>query len=171
MSNVLGELFQNIANAIRGKTGETGTMKPSEFPENINSIVTGGEEKQLRYADGEFDVTSDIMTINHDMGVVPDIIMVLPYHIPTERTLIFSTGLSTPMISALGNKYIAPSCGITQAGYVVIRSSKGHETDGEYPMYGLVRNVTTESFTVGSTLVPLSREGQGYLWLAIAGIV
>lgn len=42
MANVLGTLFQDIANAIRAKTGGTGTMKPAEFPAEIASIVTGG---------------------------------------------------------------------------------------------------------------------------------
>lgn len=42
MANVLAELFQNTANAIREKTGETGTMKPSEFPEKIRAIEGGG---------------------------------------------------------------------------------------------------------------------------------
>ena len=32
MANVLGELFGNIAAAIREKTGDTATMKPNEFP-------------------------------------------------------------------------------------------------------------------------------------------
>lgn len=38
MSNALGTLFGNIANAIREKNGETGTMKPAEFPEKILGI-------------------------------------------------------------------------------------------------------------------------------------
>lgn len=42
MANVLAELFQNTANAIREKTGEEGSMKPAEFPEKIRSIQTGG---------------------------------------------------------------------------------------------------------------------------------
>ena len=42
MANVLAELFQNTADAIREKTGETGTMKPAEFPEKIRGITTGG---------------------------------------------------------------------------------------------------------------------------------
>ena len=42
MANVLAELFQNTANAIREKTGESGTMKPAEFPEKIRSITGGG---------------------------------------------------------------------------------------------------------------------------------
>lgn len=42
MANVLAELFGNMANAIREKTGDTGTMKPAEFPEKIRSIESGG---------------------------------------------------------------------------------------------------------------------------------
>lgn len=42
MANVLGELFQDIADAIRGKTGDTATMKPAEFPDKIAAIETGG---------------------------------------------------------------------------------------------------------------------------------
>ena len=34
----LGDLFTDIADAIRTKTGEEGTMKPSEFPEKISGI-------------------------------------------------------------------------------------------------------------------------------------
>ena len=49
MANVLSELFQNTANAIREKTGSTGTMKPMEFPEKIRSITVGegGEPAEL----------------------------------------------------------------------------------------------------------------------------
>ena len=38
MANVLGELFGDIATAIRSKTGEEGTMKPAEFPKKIKTI-------------------------------------------------------------------------------------------------------------------------------------
>lgn len=41
MANVLGELFQNIADAIRRKTGSTTTLKPVGFPAAIDSIATG----------------------------------------------------------------------------------------------------------------------------------
>lgn len=50
MSNVLGTLFQEIANAIRAKTGGTGTMKPAEFPTQIANIpVGGGSSADVRY--------------------------------------------------------------------------------------------------------------------------
>lgn len=39
MANALGALFSDIANAIRGKTGNEGTMKPAEFPAAIDGIV------------------------------------------------------------------------------------------------------------------------------------
>ena len=41
MANVLGELFQDIADAIRTKTGENGAMSPMSFPEEILSITIG----------------------------------------------------------------------------------------------------------------------------------
>lgn len=41
MANVLGELFGDIASAIREKTGDAEKMKPAEFPEKISEIETG----------------------------------------------------------------------------------------------------------------------------------
>lgn len=43
MANVLGELFGDIASAIREKTGDEGTMKPAQFPEKISGIETGAD--------------------------------------------------------------------------------------------------------------------------------
>lgn len=40
--SALSDLFTDIATEIRGKTGETGTMKPAEFPDKIAGIETGG---------------------------------------------------------------------------------------------------------------------------------
>lgn len=46
MANVLGELFGEIASAIRSKTGDDGKMKPAEFPEKIIAIdsISGADE-------------------------------------------------------------------------------------------------------------------------------
>ena len=61
MANVLGTLFQNIADAIRSKTGGTDTMKPSDFPEHIKniSIGTGGEEMAIELIWENPEPTSD----------------------------------------------------------------------------------------------------------------
>lgn len=40
--SALSKLFQDTANAIREKTGDTGTMKPADFPDKILSIEAGG---------------------------------------------------------------------------------------------------------------------------------
>ena len=49
MANVLGELFQNIANAIRSKTGGTDTITPASFPEKISAIGTSGFVEGVHY--------------------------------------------------------------------------------------------------------------------------
>ena len=49
----LAPLFTDIANAIRSKTGETGAITASLFPNEINSILAmktnDGEIKSLNY--------------------------------------------------------------------------------------------------------------------------
>lgn len=48
MANVLGTLFGEIATAIREKSGETGKMKPAEFPAKI-AAIEGGSSADVRY--------------------------------------------------------------------------------------------------------------------------
>lgn len=43
MTNALGELFGDIASAIREKTGDAEKMKPAKFPEKISEIETGAD--------------------------------------------------------------------------------------------------------------------------------
>lgn len=49
MANVLGELFQDIADAIRSKTGGMEPMAPASFPENISAIKTNGFAEGVHY--------------------------------------------------------------------------------------------------------------------------
>lgn len=82
--NVLGVLFQDIADAIRSKTGGTDTMVPNDFPDEILSIVAGGS------VEGEDGVAVRASTgwihtgqtgiyrqsIRHGLGVIPDLVLV-----------------------------------------------------------------------------------------------
>lgn len=75
MANVLGELFGNIAAAIREKTGEEGTMKPIEFPEKIAAIESGGGGGQISRT--YMNINGDYNTrVNVNFGFKPDILLV-----------------------------------------------------------------------------------------------
>ena len=84
--NVLGALFQSIADAIRNKTGDTGKIVPADFPNEINSIVVGtsvgggGTETglgDLKIANGSFNSgTGYRKTITHGLGKMPDLVVV-----------------------------------------------------------------------------------------------
>lgn len=80
MANVLGELFGNIAAAIREKTGDTATMKPAEFPDKISAIETGGGGGTLVGARGSFTATGTTQTITHGLGTIP----LYAYFFPTS---------------------------------------------------------------------------------------
>lgn len=80
MSNALGTLFGDIAAAIREKNGETGTMKPAEFPDKISAIETGGgsTESSVQYKYLAFTATSQTIgqRITLDIGFKPDILYI-----------------------------------------------------------------------------------------------
>lgn len=102
MSNVLGELFSEIAESIRGGLGDIDAMKPNAFPKRIDEIVealkssgsgdSGGEGDSgesgtvgggvaipARVETGTFHTTdSGIGRINikHTLGVIPDFVVV-----------------------------------------------------------------------------------------------
>lgn len=77
MSNVLGDLFGNIAAAIREKTGEEGTMKPIEFPEKIAAIEAGGGSGGGQMFRTFMNINGGYNTrVNVNFGFKPDILLV-----------------------------------------------------------------------------------------------
>lgn len=52
--SVLSELFQDIADAIRSKTGGEESMSPAEFPDEIRSITGGGSDVYPNAEEHEF---------------------------------------------------------------------------------------------------------------------
>lgn len=87
MANVLGELFGDIADAIREKTGDTATMKPAEFPAKISGIEAGGgggspvlrKVATAKATTGKFNERMSV-----DFGFAPDFLLV----VPANRTVI-----------------------------------------------------------------------------------
>lgn len=182
MANVLGELFQSIADAIRGKTGETGTMKPIDFPSAIASIVTGsggggggGSGSALQFANGSFNTGTtgvERVTITHGKNVMPDFIAVW-------KTGIATMDASTrPFMSAWGMKSkfaSGPQAAVCCAGYAMAENDNGIDkatTSQQNSGYIFCPNETT--FQVGRVdsgngqclFVPNS----AYNWIAIYGM-
>lgn len=153
--NVLGVLFQDIANAIRTKTGGTGTMKPAEFPAEIASIVTGGGSGsgEFKYYEKSFLASGVTQTIPHNLGCVPDITIVVLSSVPVVGKLSFGIGFSSAMLAALGGGWLSRVQSATTSGAASVTSNIGVEAadHGYYTTYGGIRSMTDKSFVVGST--------------------
>ena len=185
MSNVLGNLFEEIANAIREKTGGTGTMKPAEFPAEIASIVTGGGGNAGEWvmATGDFAPTSEVATISHGLGVVPDIAFIsmqIGGNITgaTRQVLVSSFGVSqrlgnsAALVSGksiiLGSSVAlnytssppAAIAGTTNSAFIDLP-----ESDAWFPIHSA--NANTIGF--GDTIAaPLLTSGTKYGWCVMA---
>ena len=179
MANALGVLFQDIANAIREKTGETGTMKPAEFPTAISGIEVGGgsdESKTFIYKEGSFtpSSTGDIV-VQHNTGVIPDMICVYTAAIVNKAGYIMHyIGYKDELLKALGSDASCYCTGLMGTGNPLnAASSKGFDVVTESESYfGNVRNVTATSFTIGSTKNNISLvSGVQYNWVTISGII
>ena len=183
MSNVLGTLFGDIAEAIRGKTGETGTMKPAEFPDKIAGISVGGSGSAGGSVDGSGwlvasgQIDSDTgrpVIIEHGLGVVPDIVQV-------------AVGVWGPMSDAsyskmsiiagfnLSKRLMSGAEGLEDYGFVFLynpstnggmvgRSMAGLESlsESRYTAFCNVTSNTMQLGTNGAYLLP----GKTYTWAA-----
>lgn len=80
--NALTKLFRDIAQAIKDKTGNNEKMAPADFPAKIAAIdIDNGTYADVKWVvkTGEFtpENTGDTVTVEHGLGVVPDIVFVL----------------------------------------------------------------------------------------------
>lgn len=156
MNNTLGELFSGIAEAIRYKTGTTDVIKPTEFAERINGITV--ENLRLMSHIMVFNAETTTMTFSHNLGKIPDIIIIWPNEPPTQGYMTMAIGFSqafTDIITNSDTDY--PS----RAGYYVDTSTGGssiifgskygfdNNVADNRSLYGLIRNVTTSTLTVG----------------------
>lgn len=95
MANVLGELFSEIAESIRGGLGDIGTMKPNAFPDRIDEIVellqnagsgdggggsggSGSSTSTLKIKSGSYkvDANGSRAEVAHGLGTMPDLVIV-----------------------------------------------------------------------------------------------
>ena len=132
MANVLGELFGDIANAIREKTGDTATMKPAEFPDKIGGIEAGGGGGTLVAKFMRFTATANTQTVTHNMGATPIFAMAYPttgYITVQDANIIFAAGVSSEIGALMGT-------GVDLQYGVYYSSYRGEElqTTPDYPI-------------------------------------
>lgn len=137
MANVLGELFGNIASAIREKNGETGTMKPAEFPAKIAAIEAGGGSGSVQvYCKS---VTAPATTagtrVSVDFGFAPDFLLVIQ-----KSKITLSSSKSYPIFrmgfSAAAQEAFALSGWMHSAYWLAVTTSRVENTMLTAPIDG-----------------------------------
>lgn len=175
MANVLSELFVDIADAIRTKTGDTGKMAPAAFPENILGIVTGGSSGaggEWVSAEGSFTAETTSTTIEHNLGVVPDIFGVFMStmgpisNLVTEKyCLIAAYGLSEKLKTESNVESCGGAFALSQGALFAGTVTTGLEdADGNM---GRLNSATATTVKVGAAGLGELRVGEYYAWFAI----
>ena len=174
--SALSELFSGIAGAIRSKTGETGTMKPMEFPEKIAGIRTGGSgDRTPVFNTGTFTPggANRATTIEHGLGVVPDVALIFPISAsPTTATGFLSTvNYSLAFANATGAKaqsYInngSPMTALDMAEYHIERN------EANMKAMSLPRGATDKLFYVDGDSTTYLATNLKYCWMAFGNLV
>jgi hypothetical protein len=178
--NVLGVLFQDIADAIRTKTGGTDTMKPNEFPTQIANIpVGGGGGGTLVAARGSFTASSHNHTITHGLGTVPIITAVfqgydMSFDTAVVDEFIYAVGLRKDVENAMydgGDHAYIYYADVWQYGSASARvdNSRFRYNNEAYEVAStsaIMHSVNENTAVVGSYTAQL-QTGKQYHWFAI----
>lgn len=164
MSNALKILFQDIADAIRSKTGDSATMNPTEFPDRIAAIESSKPQEIIRVTGEYTPSTEGSVTVVHDLGVIPDIIMV-ESSLSTSGYLHDAFGCADE-IAQDGNCKRAHVYNASQIATIESDSSifANDATDGH------INSVTPSTFTIGGSTIKNDTNAT-YKWTAIGGLV
>ena len=188
VENQLGFLFSQIAESIRGGLGDIGKLKPNAFPAKIDDIValigtggggSGGGESgssgELTFASGTFSPSTDgeRVTINHGLGVMPDLVIVHLISIHHAETfeeaaeslaLVASWGMKSSFQGSAHSGNIHTIFGISRANGIDNTSEVDQAN-------GFIYCPDNSCFQVGSTKDTGKLYAANiYKWIAISGM-
>ena len=155
---------------------ENGTYDVTEVAKAVVNVGSGLSDV-YDYRTGEFTATSRQMTVAHGCGEVPDIIIFYSTQVPANQTIYFGVGFSGAMVQAFSTyPEIGYSiCFVTMpnGGSVKVHSHVGIDQTGHpsgYPTNGGIRDVNSNTFTVGSTGTFGLELDQKYEFITICGL-
>lgn len=188
MANVLGELFADIATAIRSKTGDEGTMKPMDFPAMISNISRDTTTMDLKIATGDFTPTNVSCEIQHNLGVIPDIFIIAESSHSVEQEvgsmLKFAIGFGDTMLELLKAKKPYPGTNIYAAIFKFADSDGLYSTtasigdnnsittcNAAQQERGTLRSATSTTIFIGgeNSMIKLNTKTR-YSYMAIGGL-
>ena len=130
------------------------------------------DDKQFNYYSGSFKATEAQMTVEHNCGQIPNIVVVYGTEKPELNTIFFAVGANKAMIDKTeGLKSLALYLS-SNGGAYGLTDDNGIENPADWPSYanaGGIREATATSFVVGGTQGGLLIDAT-YDWFAICGI-
>ena len=167
--------LEDIADAIRAKTGKSATMTPLEMPSEIASIETGGGGSSLPSTisvidGGSFTFASDTQasryTITHNLGTKPkqivlwteDSTLLESSEATSERYIIWSSYMLLSWVHSATTTY-------TGFPFYVYRNTTGTSSNTGAPSTA-TSSVTNSDFLLPSTM--FYKSGIEYKWVAFA---
>ena len=190
--SVLSDLFQEIADAIRAKTGEAEKFPPADFADKILSIVGGsggdgggsGGGSSLMIKTGST-TTGKRTSVGHGLGTIPDLVIAVANTSLNESFTTFTA--KQRLLAAYGFRSGMP--GVTGLGAVAISVASFDETakllynnamtmmtgDGMDALSASDEKVgfiaaTPSTISIGSDHANVVPCASGYTWVAIAGL-
>lgn len=168
MANILSELFTNTANSIRGGLGDIGKISPSSFPSKIDEIVgLIGSGQEIVCASGSYvpSVTGTV-TVEHKLGIVPDIIFIRSGSTVSSASLTTVTGLCSELVS---DTAFPLQIGCVKGTNDSVISSNLSILNKDSSSSGFITDANPKTFRIGgSSLNHIA--GSTYYWNAIGGL-
>lgn len=160
-------------------------LSPVNIAEGVNIAGIVGElaasGTNLKFAQGNFTGTNAKVTVQHNLGVVPDMFFLFQLSNSTKKdgknSPCIVYGMSTAFVEATGAQYKQfriTSEPYSTSSYVTVnanRSADGNAIDASANLSGIVYGATKTEISVGglSDYYPAEADME-YYWLAIGGL-